>query len=158
MPLKSLHSHEHTGIHEYARVYVHLFITQIWIWTNAGHTFKSIWCVSIQYLCYTRFPGTPWDTPTCTENKLMSKAHDSNEVPNDGVANGNWGITFCNVIMIHVIKRSRVKYVDHLGKVSSLYLETPDWGIESPSLNVNDNIADCLQRITAYHTFFIKIS
>lgn len=41
-------------------------------------------------ICYTRFPGTVLrDTPTCTENTHMSKAHDSNEAPNDGMANGN---------------------------------------------------------------------
>lgn len=130
-------------------MHVHLFITQIWIWTNAGHTFKSIWCVSIQYLLHTISWNCP-ETPTCTENTpMMSKAHDSNEA-----TNGNWGITFCNVIMIDVIK----KWVDRLGKVSSLYLEKPGWGTVSPYLNVNDKIADCLQRITAYHTFFIGIS
>jgi len=59
--------------------------------------------------------------------------------------------------MIDVIKRSRVKYMDHHGKVSSLYLENTGWGTVSPYLNGNDNIADCLQRITAYHTFFIGI-
>lgn len=60
--------------------------------------------------------------------------------------------------MIDVIKRSCVKYVDHLGKVSSLYLENPGWGTVSPYLNVNDKIAHCLQRIAVNHTFFIGIS
>ncbi len=57
--------------------------------------------------------------------------------------------------MIHVIKHSHVKYMDHLGKVSFLYLEKPGWGTESPSLNVNDNIIFCLHRITACYMFFL---
>lgn len=103
-----------------------------------------------------QFPvNTSWDT-LLNINTPMSKAHDSNETPNDGTANKNWGITFCNVIMIHVIKHSHVKYMHHLGKVSSFLFRKARLGTESPSLNVNDNIIVWLHIITACYMFFIE--